>query len=62
MSGEWLSNWDTVQGASQPNRLPSQVKITLVVPGIRSREPYLTLGTRAMVRMPYALNHAFTAK
>lgn len=57
-TGEWLSTWDTTQGAMQPNRLPSQVKITLTVPNIRGDGPPLTVATRAPIPLQFALNHA----
>ena len=57
-SGEWLKTWDSTQGAMQPNRLPSQVKITLTVPNIRGDGPPLKVTTRASVPLIFALNHA----
>jgi general secretion pathway protein J len=58
VSGEWLSSWDSTQGAMQPNRLPTQVLIVLRVPNPRGRGPAITYGTRATLPMTYALNHA----
>lgn len=57
-SGEWLKSWDTTQAAQQPNRLPSQVKILLTVRDPRRRGRTLTYGTRAEIRLVWALNHA----
>lgn len=57
-SGEWLKTWDSTQGAMQPNRLPSQVKITLTVPNVRGEGPPLKITTRAEVMLTYALNHS----
>lgn len=58
LSGEWLGTWDSTQGAMQPNRLPTQVRILLRVPNPRGRGPDVTYGTRASLPMTYALNHA----
>lgn len=59
LTGNWLSSWDTTQGASgQPNRLPSQVKITLTIPHPRRRSRELVYGTRATIPIRFALNHA----
>jgi general secretion pathway protein J len=57
-SGEWLKTWDSTQGAMQPNRLPSQVKITLTVPNVRGEGPPLKITTRTEVMLTYALNHS----
>ncbi|MEM9067415.1 MAG: type II secretion system protein GspJ [Myxococcota bacterium] len=57
LSGEWLNTWDTSQAAGQPNRLPSQVKIFVTVPNARTGRDE-TFGTRAMLPMGFALNHA----
>lgn len=58
VSGEWISSWDTTQGAMQPNRLPSQVRIILTVPNVRGQGPSMTFATRASLPLQYALNHA----
>jgi general secretion pathway protein J len=58
MTGEWLSTWDTTQAAGQPNRLPTQVKITLTVPNLRGTGPAMKVTTRASLPLTYALNHA----
>ncbi len=58
LSMEWVSSWDTTQGAMQPNRLPAQIKILLKVPGLREGQPPITLGTRAMPPMRFGLNFA----
>ena len=57
-SGEWLRTWDTTQGAMQPNRLPSQVKILLTMRDPRHHGRTLTYGTRAEIRLVWGLNHA----
>jgi general secretion pathway protein J len=33
MTGQWLETWDTTQATGQPNRLPLQIKLTLVLRG-----------------------------
>lgn len=62
-TGEWLSTWDaTYWGTTvgtQPNRLPSQVEIKITVPNVRGKGESQTFGTRAMIPIRYALNHAF---
>ena len=58
LSKEWVHGWDTTQGAGQPNRLPSQVRITLRVPHHRDRSRTLTFGTRASLPLVFGLNHA----
>ncbi|NOY92961.1 MAG: general secretion pathway protein GspJ [Deltaproteobacteria bacterium] len=57
-SGEWLRSWDTTQAAQQPNRLPSQVKILLTMRDPRHHGRTLTYGTRAELRLVWALNHS----
>lgn len=57
-TGEWLSTWDTTQGAMQPNRLPTQVRITVTIPSSTGRGPDLVFATRAMLPLEYGLNHA----
>jgi general secretion pathway protein J len=34
LTGQWVESWDTVQVTGQPNRLPLEVKITLVLKGV----------------------------
>lgn len=58
LTGEWTSYWDTTQDAMHPNRLPSQVKILVTVPNLRGYGPDQTFGTRAVLPLRYALNHA----
>ena len=56
---EWVKDWDAVQGVSQTNRLPAQVKIKLTVPslspGSEKREVFVT---RAVLPLTWAFNHA----
>lgn len=53
----WRREWDSTQSAQQPNRLPSQVKVTLKV-----RHPFRdterTFATRVSIPLTMALNHA----
>jgi general secretion pathway protein J len=58
LSGEWIDTWDTLQGAMQPNRLPTQAKILLTVPNLSGSGPDQTFGTRAWLPNAYALNFA----
>jgi general secretion pathway protein J len=58
LSNEWQTTWDTTQGAAQPNRLPTQVKIALTIPDIRNPQRERVFGTRATVPITWALNHA----
>ncbi|WP_434044757.1 MULTISPECIES: type II secretion system protein GspJ [Sorangium] len=39
ITGEWTDSWDSTQPASQPDRLPSQVWVTLVLNGGPGGEP-----------------------
>jgi len=55
---EWTDTWDTTQAAMQPNRLPSQVKISLTVPNLRGRGPEQTFATRVSLPITFAVNHA----
>ena len=55
---EWVQTWNTEDVLSQPNRLPTQVRIRLAVkhPGRRSKTQ--VFGTRVTIPLNYALNHA----
>jgi general secretion pathway protein J len=55
---EFVKSWDTTQGAMQPNRLPSQVRIELTVKDVRDASKEHVYGTRAVLPMVWALNHA----
>lgn len=56
LTTEWVSTWDTTQGAMQPNRLPTQAKILLTVPNLGGSGPDQTFGTRTWIPITYALN------
>jgi general secretion pathway protein J len=55
---EWQKSWDAVEGVGQTNRLPSQVKISLTVPGITNPKQRETYVTRVSLPMTWALNHS----
>ena len=55
---EWVETWDKVNTLAQPNRLPSQVRITLSVQDPRRRRATQTFGTRVVIPITFALNHA----
>jgi general secretion pathway protein J len=40
MTGLWGESWDSTQVSGQPNRLPLEVEITLVLKGLGSGPPY----------------------
>ena len=55
---EWVDTWDTVNTLAQPNRLPTQVRIRLGVKDPRRPGKTQTFGTRVVIPITYALNHA----
>jgi general secretion pathway protein J len=40
LTGQWLESWDTTQLTGQLNRLPLEVKLTLVLKPVRNTPPY----------------------
>lgn len=40
MTSQWLTTWDTMQLTGQPNRLPLEVEITIVLKGVGDGPPY----------------------
>jgi general secretion pathway protein J len=40
MTAQWVETWDTMQVSGQPNRLPLEVEITLVLKGVGEGPPY----------------------
>jgi general secretion pathway protein J len=40
MTSQWVETWDSMQVTGQPNRLPLEVKITLVLKGVGDGAPY----------------------
>jgi general secretion pathway protein J len=57
-SWEWVETWDAVQGSGQTNRLPAQVRIKVTVPGVDGKKKREVFGTRAILPMTWAFNHA----
>jgi general secretion pathway protein J len=63
MTSQWVDTWDTTQATGQPNRLPLQVRVTLVLNGgrksaaERSRNP-LRFVTTVTLPMTQALSFA----
>jgi hypothetical protein len=55
---EWVRSWDSTSAAGQANRLPAQVKIRLTVQGVIHEDQRETFGTRAILPLTWALNHA----
>jgi general secretion pathway protein J len=55
---DWVQTWDTEDVLAQPNRLPTQVRIRLTVADPRRRGQTHAFGTRVMIPLTYALNHA----
>jgi general secretion pathway protein J len=39
-TGQWLDTWDSMQTTGQPNRLPLEVSIRLVLNGVGDGQPY----------------------
>ncbi len=48
MTGMWVERWDTTQMSGQPNRLPLQVRITLVMKGV-TNAPSTTYTTKTPI-------------
>jgi general secretion pathway protein J len=40
MTGQWVESWDTSQITGQPNRLPLEVRVKLVLKGVGNGDPY----------------------
>ncbi|MGH7298326.1 MAG: type II secretion system protein GspJ, partial [Polyangiaceae bacterium] len=40
MTGMWVETWDSMQVTGQPNRLPLEVEITIVLKGVGEGPPY----------------------
>lgn len=57
VSNRWVPTWNTQAVTGQPNRLPMQVRIRLVVRHPRTGRQ-MTLGTRVDLPLHYALNHS----
>lgn len=57
MSGMWTESWDTTSAAGQPNRLPLQIEIYLVLKGGPAGEP-IRLRTKTRLEMLHPLAFA----
>jgi general secretion pathway protein J len=57
VTGEWVDTWDSTQLSGQPDRLPSAVKVTVVLNGGPNDEP-LTLRTKIPISIQLALDVA----
>lgn len=55
---EWVDAWDAAPNGSHANRLPMQVRIRLVVPGIVDRRRDEVYTTRAVIPITWAVNHS----
>jgi general secretion pathway protein J len=55
---QWIDTWNANELTAQPNRLPTQIKIRLIVPQIRDRNRHDTFSTRATPMITWGLNHA----
>jgi general secretion pathway protein J len=53
-SGNWVDAWDTTQSTGQPNRLPVEVHVVLVLKGVKGAAP-LRYETKFMVPIREAL-------
>ncbi len=56
MTSQWLETWDTSQATGQPNRLPLEVKITLVLKGVDGKP--IQFMTKVRLPMLAPLNFA----
>jgi general secretion pathway protein J len=57
-SGLWTDTWDTSQSTGQPNRLPFEIKLTLVLKGGEGGGKPITFVTKVVLPMQAALNFA----
>lgn len=55
---DWVDTWDAKPTGSQANRLPTQVRLRVVVPGVIDPRRTETYTTRAVIPITWALNHA----
>lgn len=55
LTGQWLEQWDTQQLTGQLNRLPLEVKITLVLKPVKNSPPYRFV-TKAILPMQQPLS------
>lgn len=57
ISTQWLENWNTSQVSGQPNRLPFEVHVKLVLKGVGNLQP-LEFETKFMMQMTAPLSFA----
>jgi general secretion pathway protein J len=55
MTGMWVETWDTMQVTGQPNRLPMEVEITLVLKGVGGGPSY-TYRTKVFLQITQPLS------
>ncbi|MDB4943380.1 MAG: ral secretion pathway protein [Labilithrix sp.] len=55
LSGQWIETWDSVQLTAQLNRLPVEVKITLVLKPVKNSPPFRFI-TKFMMPMQQPLS------
>ncbi|HEY8077030.1 MAG TPA: type II secretion system protein GspJ, partial [Labilithrix sp.] len=55
-TGIWVESWDTTNLTSQPNRLPIEVKITLVLKGVHADDKPYRFVTKAMIPIQQPLS------
>jgi general secretion pathway protein J len=55
MTGMWVETWDTMQVSGQPNRLPMEVEITLVLKGVGGGPSY-SYRTKVFLQMMQPLS------
>ena len=55
ISGQWLEIWDTTQLTGQLNRLPVEVKVTLVLKPVKNSPPFRFI-TKFMLPMQQPLS------
>jgi general secretion pathway protein J len=55
LTGQWLDNWDTTQLTGQLNRLPLEVKLTLVLKPVKNSPPFRFV-TKFMIPMQQPLS------
>ncbi len=55
LTGQWIESWDTTQVTGQLNRLPLEVKVTLVLKPVKNTPPYRFV-TKFMLPMQEALS------
>jgi general secretion pathway protein J len=59
MTGMWVETWDTMQITGQPNRLPLEVEITLVLKGVADGPPY-SYSTKVFIPIQQPLTFGIT--